>query len=127
MIIYEDQILQEELNNLIHILLACAYPLHLIIKNIKKVLIYIRSNLLPQGTLHTKINILPIVTPFLDIGKSFIATALYLMLVILEIQFTFLMEGFLNLIIYSFVIYANIWSLLSINSQLIFTPSSPMD
>ena len=127
MIIYEDQILQEELNNLIHILLACAYPLHLIIKNIKKVLIYIRSNLLPQGTLHTKINILPIVTPFLDIGKSFIATAFYLMLVILEIQFTFLMEGFLNLIIYSFVIYANIWSLLSINSQLIFTPSSPMD
>ena len=104
MIIYEDQILQEELNNLIHILLACTYPLYLIIKNIKKILIYIRSNLLPQGTLHTETNILPIVTPFLDIGKSFIATALSLMLVILEIQFTFLMEGCLNLIIYSFVI-----------------------
>ena len=36
MIISEDHILQEELNNLTHILLAHAYPLHLIIENIKK-------------------------------------------------------------------------------------------
>ena len=35
-IISEDHILQEELNNLTRILLACSYPLHLIIKNIKK-------------------------------------------------------------------------------------------
>ena len=36
MIISEDHILQEELNNLTRILLARAYPLNLIIKNIKK-------------------------------------------------------------------------------------------
>ena len=36
-IILDDHILQEELNNLTRILLACAYLLHLIIKNIKKV------------------------------------------------------------------------------------------
>ena len=36
MIISEDYILQEELNNLTRILLARAYHLHLIIKNIKK-------------------------------------------------------------------------------------------
>ena len=36
MIISEDHILQAELNNLTRILLARAYPLHLIIKNIKK-------------------------------------------------------------------------------------------
>ena len=35
-IISEDHILQEELNNLTRILLAPAYPLHLIIKNINK-------------------------------------------------------------------------------------------
>ena len=35
MIISEDHILQEKLNNLTRILLARAYPLHLIIKNIK--------------------------------------------------------------------------------------------
>ena len=35
-IISEDHILQEELNNLTHILTARAKPLHLIIKNIKK-------------------------------------------------------------------------------------------
>ena len=35
MIISEDQILQEELNNLTRILLACRYLLHLIIKNKK--------------------------------------------------------------------------------------------
>ena len=37
MIISEDHILQEELNNLRGILLARAYPLHLIIKNIKEI------------------------------------------------------------------------------------------
>ena len=36
MIISEDHILQEELNNLTRILLARAYPLHLIIKKVKK-------------------------------------------------------------------------------------------
>ena len=36
MIISEDHILQAELNNLTRILLARSYPLHLIIKNIKK-------------------------------------------------------------------------------------------
>ena len=36
MIILEDHILQAELSNLTRILLARAYPLHLIIKNIKK-------------------------------------------------------------------------------------------
>ena len=34
MIISEDHILQEEFNNLTHILLACAYLLHFIIKSI---------------------------------------------------------------------------------------------
>ena len=37
MIISEDHILQEELDNLRGILLARAYPLHLIIKNIKEI------------------------------------------------------------------------------------------
>ena len=36
MIISEDRILQQELNNLTRILLAYVYPLHFIIKNIKK-------------------------------------------------------------------------------------------
>ena len=35
-IISEDHILQEELNDLTRILLAHAYPLHFIIKNLKK-------------------------------------------------------------------------------------------
>lgn len=108
MIIFEDHILQEELNNLTCILLACAYQLHLIIKNIKIALIYIRSNLVSQGTLHTETNILPIIIPFLDIGKSFIANALTLMVLNLEFQFTFIIEACLNLIIYFFVMYANI-------------------
>ena len=43
MIISEDPILQEELNNLTRILLARAYPLHLIIKKIKKTLNHNRS------------------------------------------------------------------------------------
>ena len=36
MIISEGSIPQEELNNITHILLDCAYPLHLIIQNIKR-------------------------------------------------------------------------------------------
>ena len=65
-IISKDHILQEELNNLTCILLAHAYPLHFIIKNIKKSLIYTRSILLSQWTLHTKTNFLPIITHFSD-------------------------------------------------------------
>ena len=74
MIISEDHILQEKLNNLTRNLLAHAYPLHLLIKKIKKALVSTRRNLLPQQTPHTEPNILPIITPFSDIGKSFIAT-----------------------------------------------------
>ena len=48
---------------------------------------------------------------------------LTLMLIILEFQFTFLMEVCLNPIIYFFMIYANIRSLLSVNSRLIFDTS----
>ena len=50
MIFSKDHILQEKPKNLTGILLARAYPLHLIIKNIKKALIYNRSNLLSQRT-----------------------------------------------------------------------------
>ena len=60
MIISEDHILQAELNNLTRILLARSYPLHLIIKNIKKALIHSCNYLLSQQTPHTKTNILPI-------------------------------------------------------------------
>ena len=74
MIISEDHILQAELTNLTRILLARAYPLYLIIKNIKKALTYNRNNLLSQRTPQTETNILPIVTPFSDIGKLFTAT-----------------------------------------------------
>ena len=69
MIILEDRILQEELSNLTCILLARAYPLHLIIKNIKKALTHNRNHLLSQRTSQTEINILPIVTPFSDMDK----------------------------------------------------------
>lgn len=55
-------------------LLARTYPLPFIIKNIKKDLIYTCSNLLSQRTPHTETKILPIITPSLDIGKSFIVT-----------------------------------------------------
>ena len=65
----EDHILQEELNNLTRILLALAYPLHLIIKNIKKALTHDRNHLLFQQTSQTVKNILPIVTPFSDMCK----------------------------------------------------------
>ena len=74
MIISDDHILQEELNNLTRILLARASPLHLIIKNIKKALTHTRNHLLSQRTTHTETNILPIITPFSNIGKSFAAT-----------------------------------------------------
>ena len=59
-IISEDQILQEELNNLTRILLACAYPLHLIIKNIKKALIHDRNHLLFQQTSQTEKKFFPL-------------------------------------------------------------------
>ena len=70
MIISEDHILQEELNHLTRILLARTYPLHLIIKNIKKALTHSRSYLLSQRIPHTETNILPIVIPFSDMGKQ---------------------------------------------------------
>ena len=74
MIISEDHILQVELNNLIRILLALAYPLHLIIKNIKKkALTHNRNYLLSQQAPHTKTNILPIITPLLDMGEQLAA------------------------------------------------------
>ena len=73
-IISEDHILQEDLNNLTHILLAHTYPLHFIIKNIKKALFYNHSNLPSPQTPHSEGNIPPIITSFSDIGKSFRAT-----------------------------------------------------
>ena len=73
-IICDDHILQEELNNLTCILLAHAYSLHLITKNIKKSPIHTHSHLLLQRTTHAETKILPIITPFLNIGKSFAAT-----------------------------------------------------
>ena len=74
MIISEDHILQAELNNLTRILLAPAYPLHLIIKNIKKkALTHSRNYLLSQQTPHTETNILPIITLFSDMGKQLTA------------------------------------------------------
>ena len=74
MIISNDHIPQEELNNLTRILLARTYLLHLIIKNIKKALTHTRNHLLSQWTTHRETNILPIITPFSNIGKSFAAT-----------------------------------------------------
>ena len=62
MIISEDHILREELNNLIRILLFHVYPLHLIIKSIKKVLTHNRNHLLSQQTPQTETNILPLQT-----------------------------------------------------------------
>ena len=55
---------RKNFNNLTRILLAWAYPLHVIIKNIKKTLIYTGSNLLSQWIPHTGTNIFPIITPF---------------------------------------------------------------
>ena len=74
MVITKDHILQEELNNLTHILLARTYPLHLIVKNIKNALTYNLNHLLSQQTPQTETNILPIVTPFSGIGKVLTAT-----------------------------------------------------
>ena len=70
MIISDDHILQAELSNLTGILLARSYPLHLIIKNIKKALTHSRNYLLSQRTPHTETNILPIITSLSDIGKQ---------------------------------------------------------
>ena len=74
MIISEDHILHEELNNLTHILLAWTYPLHLIIKNIKKALTRNRNYLLSRWTPQSETNILPIVTLFSNTSKLFMAT-----------------------------------------------------
>ena len=74
MITSEDHIIQEELGNLTHILLISAYPLYLIIKNIKKAFVYTGGKLLSLWTPHLESNILLIITLFRDIGKSFIAT-----------------------------------------------------
>ena len=73
MIISEDHILQAELNNLTRILLTRMYPLHLIIKNIKKALNHSRNYLLSQQTPHTETSILPIIIPFSDIDKQLTA------------------------------------------------------
>ena len=73
MIISVDHIIQEKRNNLATILLTCAYLPHLIIKKIKKPLIYIYNNLLSQQTAHTETNIFLIITLFSNKGKSFIA------------------------------------------------------
>ena len=62
MVITEDQIGRKN------------YPLHLIITNKKKALTHNRNNLLSQRTPHRVTNILPIITPFSDIGKLFTAT-----------------------------------------------------
>ena len=65
MIISEYHIQQVELNNLTCILLVRAYPLHLIIKNIKKALTHSCNCLLFQRTPpRTETNVLPIITPF---------------------------------------------------------------
>ena len=74
MIISEYHILQEELNSITHILLAPTYPLNLIIKNIKKPSSTPAITCYPKRTPHTETNILPIITPFSDIRKSFKAT-----------------------------------------------------
>ena len=73
MIIWEDHILQAELNNLTPILLARAYPLHLMITNIKEALTHSHNYLLSQLTPHTVIKILPIISPFSDMGKQLTA------------------------------------------------------
>ena len=70
MITSEDHILQAELNNLTRILLARAYPLHLIIKKIKNGLTHSRNYLLSKQAPHTETNILPIIAPFSDMDKQ---------------------------------------------------------
>ena len=54
MISSEDHILPEELNSLTRILLVRTYPLHLIIKNIKKTLTHNRNNLLSYPNEHQR-------------------------------------------------------------------------
>ena len=66
MIISEHQILQDGLNSLTRIVLVRTYPLHLIIKNIKKNWNHDCNHLLSQRTPQTD---LPTATPFSDIGK----------------------------------------------------------
>ena len=73
MIISGDHILEAELNNLTRILLTRSHPLHLIIKNMKKASTHSCNYLLSQRTPHTQTNILPIITPFSDIGKQLTA------------------------------------------------------
>ena len=68
MIISEDHILQEELNNVARILLARAYPLHLIIKSIKKPWPTTQLPVIPTNTTDRNQHS-PIVTPFSDIAK----------------------------------------------------------
>ena len=71
MIILEDHILQAELNNVTRILFARAYPLLLIIKNIKKALTHSRNYLLSQQTPDTETNIFPVhYNPFLRHGQT---------------------------------------------------------
>ena len=72
-IISENHIPQAELNNLTSILLALLHPLHLIIKNIKKALTHSSNYLLSQQTPQKETNILPIITPFSDMGKQLTA------------------------------------------------------
>ena len=75
MIILEEHMLQSELNNLTHFLLAWAYPLRLIIKNTKAfsplTAITCYSN---NRKKETRISILPIVIPLSDTVKLFTAT-----------------------------------------------------
>ena len=73
MIISKDHILKEQCNNLTGILLARTYPLHVIIKKIKKALTNSRNYLLSQRTPHIQTDILPIITPFSDMGKQLTA------------------------------------------------------
>ena len=68
MIISEDHILLEELNNVARILLARAYPLHLIIKSIKKPWPTTQLPVIPTNTTDRNQHS-PIVTPFSDIAK----------------------------------------------------------
>ena len=73
MIISKDHILKEQCNNLTGILLARTYPLHVIIKKIKKALTNSPNYLLSQRTPHIQTDILPIITPFSDMGKQLTA------------------------------------------------------
>ena len=69
MIISEDLFLLEELNNVTHIVLACAYPQHLIIENIKKALTHNSNYQLSQRASQSKPTI---VSPLSPHCKSFL-------------------------------------------------------